>query len=45
MTSVKNSFIESKRKRKKKNGNGYRREFQIQDSRNDRVLNDSCFTY
>ena len=45
MTSVKNSFIESKRKRKKKkkNGNGYRREFQIQDSRNDRVLSDHFF--
>ena len=44
MTSVKNRFIESKGKRKKKkHGNGHRREFQIQDSINDRVLNDHFF--
>lgn len=38
------AFIESKGKRKKKkHGNGHRREFQIQDSINDRVLNDHFF--
>ena len=31
------------KEKKKKNGNGYRREFQIQDSRNDRVLSDHFF--
>ena len=35
--------LRARGKEKKKNGNGYRREFQIQDSRNDRVLSDHFF--